>query len=141
MFFNSLKNWINTLLAVAVSALVALFVWAMGATRFSAVEGERRFYLDSPSSQAKREESLSLFDIARVRGESLSLSAKEGEEMIAALSAKVLFIEEIGETRAYYCYTPKYHGGVLIGEYLVNLQVAVTMERCVVGSPIIFGGF
>ncbi len=141
MFFRRVRNCIGTLVALLLSVGIGLCVWGMGATRFPTLEGERRFYLDSPSSQAKVKERLSLLDIARVRGESVTLSKGEGEEVIAALSARVLFIEETGGVRSYYCYTPAYEGGLRIGEHFVNLHVAVGEGRCVVGSPIIFGGF
>ncbi len=141
MFFKRVKNCINTLLSMAVALLVGLCFLGVRATRFPTLKGERTFYLDSPSSQAKAVSALSLLDAFRVRGESVLLGEEEAEEVLASLAAEVLFIEEAGGVRSYYCYSPKFYDFVQVGEYLVNLHVAVGEERCVVGSPIIFGGF
>ncbi len=141
MFFKRVKNCIHTFLAIALALFVGLCLLGTGATRFSTLQGERTFYLDSPSSQATATSSLSLLDIFRVRGESIALDEGEAEEALASLSAKVLFVEEVGGVRSYYCYSPKLFDFVQVGEHLVNLHVAVGEGRCVVGSPIIFGGF
>ncbi len=141
MFFKRVKNCINTFLAIAVALLVGLCLLGMRGTRFPTLEGARTFYLDSPSSQATAVSSLSLLDIFRVRGESVALDEGEAEEALASLSAEVLFVEEVGGVRSYYCYSPNFFDFVQVGEYLVNLHVAVGAGRCVVGSPIIFGGF
>ncbi len=143
MFFQKIKNCIRTVVALLLSLGVAICVWGIGATRFPALSGARSFYLDSPSSQAKIKSTLSLADFTRVRGESVvtSLTEEEGLAFIEAYSARVLFIEEVGGVRSYYCYTPLAQGGIRIGEYFVNLHLAAGEGYCVVGSPIIFGGF
>ncbi len=141
MFLKRLLHFFNTLFALLLSVGVVVCVWGMGASRFAFCKGERTFYLHSPSSQAKMQSSLSLLDIARVRGESVLVAEEEGLALIQSLSAEVLFVEDAGGVRSYYCYTPAYYGGLRVGEYLVNLHIAVGEGRCVVGSPIIFGGF
>ncbi len=143
MFFCRIKNALRGVAALALSFLALAGVWGMGVSRFPHIEGDRQYYLDSPSSQAKIADGLSPFDFARVEGESVSLSLNEGEALalIKSLSGEVLFIEEAAGVRSYYCYSPTLFGGIKIGEYFVNLHVAVEGERCVVGSPIIFGSF
>ncbi len=143
MFFWRIKNCIRNTLALLLSALVASGVWGAGVSRLPNVTGARCFYLDSASSQAELAQTLSLLDLARVRGESVALSLGEEEALalIAELSATVLFIEEAAGVRSYYCYTEEIYGGLSLGDYFVNLHVAVSGEGCVVGSPIIFGSF
>ncbi len=141
MFFLRIKTCLNTFLALLLAVSVGLCAWGMRATRLSSLKGERTFYLDSPSSQANIKSTLCLLDIARVRGESVCLEKGEAEEILAALNAEVLFVEEAGEVRSYYCYSKALYGGLRVGKFWVNLHIAVGEERCVVGSPIIFGGF
>ncbi len=143
MFLRRLQNCIVSVLALLSSGGVLLCVWGMGGTRFPSIEGERRFYLDSPSSQAKAKEALSLLDFARVRGESVSLQMTEVQALglIEELGGEILFTERVDGVCSYYCYAEGLAGGLVLGEYFVNLHLAVEGSRCVVGSPIIFGGF
>ncbi len=143
MFFYRLKNCITTLLALAVFLLAIFCAWGVRGTRFPTLEGQRSFYLDSPSSQAKIVESLPVWNFARVRGESVSLAMtkEEGRELIASLGGEILFEEETEGCHSYYAYAPKLYGGIWLGEYFVNLHVAVGEHGGAVGSPIIFGSF
>ncbi len=120
---------------------VLLFVWGLGSSRFRGVEGEHTFYLYSPSSQATQKKELSFWAIGSVKGESVAVKEGSAEEWIARLQAKVLFTESVGERCSYYCFTPKWSEGIYIGEYYVNVQVVEGQEGCVLGAPIIFGGF
>ncbi len=144
MFFARLKIWFCALAALAVGAASLFFVWGMNATRFPDLEGERVYYLRSASSQALMKNSLTPLDFSLLRGESVRLNGVEdgfAERLINDYGGQVLFTEETGSVRSYYCYAPELYGGVQVGEYFVNLHIAVNEKACVVGSPIIFGGF
>ncbi len=118
-----------------------LLVWACGVSRFPALEGERTFYLYSPSSQATRTHTLSVKDLGKIRGESAQVEGITAEELMKTLRAELLFVEESAGARSYYCYTDEWTDGVYVGEYYVNLQIAERADGCVVGAPMIFGGF
>ncbi len=142
MFWKRLKNCIATIVALLIAALALLFVCAIGVVSFPQTEGTRRYYLDGAYSQ-EGQAYLSLFDCARVRGQSVSCRMTEVEALafIEELGGEVLFTEEASGVRSYYCYTKAVGGGLVVGGYFVNLHVAVEGSRCVVGSPIIFGSF
>lgn len=121
-----------------------LAVWSMGATAFPQVQGERTYYLRSQSSQALIKNRLSPLDFSLMEGESVSFSYTdilEVEKLMQDFQAQVLFTENVGGTTSYYCYSPHMRSGVRLGEYFVNLHIAVRGDRCAVGSPMIFGGF
>ena len=52
-----------------------------------------------------------------------------------------MFLEKVGDVLSYYGYAQGLRDTLCLDGYAVNLHVAVTDERCVVGTPIIFGGF
>ncbi len=119
-------------------------VGALGITRFPNIEGERTFYLNSSSSQALIKEELSILDFATLKGESIRFSCKDGsiaEKIATELGGEILFTERVGEVCSYYCFTPKWSDGVRIEGRFINLHIAVGKGTCVVGTPIIFGGF
>ncbi len=120
---------------------VLLAVAALGVSRFSTLEGERVFYLFSPSAQAERAQTLSVKDLRNIRGESARVDGATARELMDRFNAEPLFIEESAGVRSYYCYTDAWTDGVRVGEYYVNLQIAERAEGCVVGAPMIFGGF
>ncbi len=138
MFVRALKS----IFAVCVCIFVCLLVWGMGATRLSALNGTRSYYLYSPSSQAKITENPSFWDLKDLQGESVSF-ASEGDIgwILQKYDGEVALIEEAGGVTSYYCYTPKWRKGVRVGGKFVNLHIAVGQGRCTVGTPIIFGGF
>ncbi len=144
MFLQRVKNFVSVAVAAAFFLFALLFLRSTQITRFDGIEGERSFYLDTPSSQAVIKTEVFLSDLGRVRGESVRFACTEDgrvEEVIRTLSAKILFVEEVEGMRVYYCFTPRFSDGVRIGEFYVNLQIAVGKGVCTVGSPLIFGGF
>lgn len=145
MFVRRLKNCITTCMAVFVFLIVLLFVQALQITRFAHLEGKRSFYLKSPSSQALVKECLLPWEFFQVKGESVVFLCEEREKTLAELmeryEATVLFKETAGDSVSYYCFTNQWTDGIEISDVFVNLQVAFNGESCVVGAPIIFGGF
>ena len=138
--------------------MIALFVigclWTTQISRFSNVEGERVFYLQSASSQGLRKENLLFCDFPNIRGESVRLilpNDTKKEEFIKKLTqeydAKILFVEEIAGVTSYYGHTTKWTDGVMINGRKINLHIAFAMDEsvekqyCVIGSPIIFDGY
>ncbi len=142
MLWQRIKYFFATALSLAIALVCAPFVWGTGATRFPALEGERTYYLYSKSSQATIKTTLSLLDCGNVKGESVRfLKTENWEKRLEELCAQVLFTEDACGVRSYYCYTPKWSDGVRLGEYFVNLHIAVRGEEVTVGAPVIFGGF
>lgn len=145
MFLLRVKNFINTLLALLLAAILMLLAKGMQASRFSSLTGERTFYLKSPSSQALIREELTLFEQFLVKGESVAFPFENREETLARImeeyDAVLLFEEFAGESVSYYLFTPKWTDGVTIGGVFVNLHVAFNGRQCAVGAPLIFGGF
>ncbi len=140
------KKFIKLSKACLVCALVGIGLKAMNATKLSALEGERTYFLDSPSSQALIKTELSLFELARVKGECVSFEYEGtmsalSEEILSKYDAELQFIEEVDGIISYYAYTPLWREGLQINGYTVNLHIALSQARCVVGTPIIFGGF
>lgn len=149
MFIHRLKIFLFTVLAVIFSLLIGCGIKVVNLSRLSSLQGDRTFFLDSASSQGLMKKQLSLVDLSRVKGESISffIDVNDGgryalsEEIIKSFNAKILFIEETAGVTSYYCYTPLWQDGLLIKGQSVNLHVAVSVDRCTVGTPIIFGGF
>ena len=141
--------------ALSVSVVFALVcfvgVYAGNFCRLSALKGARTFYLYSASSQAVQTDSVPFLSLREVLGESVrfeisALELQTDEDAFALgiggrYEAKFLFREHTGGVTSYYFYAPALYEGVAIEGRTVNLQVAVSQTRCVVGSPIIFGGF
>ncbi len=136
-------------IATAFALASCLFVRGVYASKFAQIQGKRTFYLDSPSSQALAVNGLTWKTLFRVKGESVQFAfsgdeeAKRAktEELLSRYGAEVLFVEEAGDTFSYYCYTPRFGEGVLVGGARVNLHLAISAERMALGYPIIFGGF
>ena len=153
MFFYRLKNFICVLLAVIFCLLFAVGVKAAGVTRLIGIEGKRMYFLDSASSQGLQKETLTVGELARVKGESVSTlkSTYEGgryalnedlaRDIAARYGATILFTERVGDCISYYAYTEKWQDGLSINGVKVNLHIALDCERLTVGTPIIFGGF
>ena len=126
---------------------IILLAWSVKVVKLSDIEGERVFYLESASSQGLRKTTLSVRDYAKVKGESVTftLDGKDGEtvlqEILKIYHARVLFTEEACDTRSYYCHTNEWDNEIRVGGYAVNLHIALSSERCTVGTPIIFDGF
>ena len=153
MFIYRLKNCICVALALVFSLFIAVGVKTANISRFSALEGERTFFLGSASSQALIKTELRLSDLNKVKGECVSFALEDyeggmyllSEDIASAIAeefdAKILFKETCANVTSYYCYTPRWQDTILIEGQPINLHVAVSNERCAVGAPIIFGGF
>ena len=153
MFWYSVKKCICAAVAVVFSLLLAVGIRAVNVSKFSAIEGERTFFLDSASSQALIKTELALSDLGRVKGECVSFSIHTYEggryalseeiavEIAARYGAEIQCIEECAGVTSYYAYTARWQEYMLVDGKPVNLHIAVSKEECVVGTPIIFGGF
>ncbi len=149
MFFWRLKNFLLTMTAV-VFALVVFFAVKIGnVCKLQDIEGERTFYLNSSSSQALQVQTLRLSELFSVTGESVCFAVKNSAhtsmELVKSVAehydAEILFSESVCGVSSYYAYTPAWKEFVVINGQAVNLQIAIQGSRCVVGTPIVFGGF
>lgn len=136
------------MVSIAIATILAVFLFAViylsNVCKLAAVDGAHTYYLDAPSSQALQKKSLSILDTWRVRGESVRIENADVsvvDTLLEELHANVLWVEEVDGVTSYYCYTPLWRGGVMIGKRTVNLHIAYSNNCCVLGSPIIFGGF
>ncbi len=143
MFFWRCGQFLKSAGAVLLTATMLLLVWSSSLLRFPDLQGERRFYLGSTSSQATEKDRLDIADLPLVRGESISLVGGEtlAAELMEKYGAKLLFCEETADVVSYYCYSARWTDGVVVQGQFVNLHIALSEERCVVGSPLIFGSF
>ena len=145
MLFLYCKNLIKTTLSLAIALVFVVFSRALCVSRFSKIEGERTFYLYSASSQAVIKDRLRFADLFFVKGESVEFACEGEEESLQKLldiyQAKIVFLEETDGVRSYYCATTKWSDGVFLEGEFVNLHIAFRDSRCVVGAPLIFGGF
>ena len=128
----------------------ALFVLAIGVglkcgnvDRFSAVDGEKTYYLFDASSQALQKRTLRFRDVFFVRGQSVAFenAELEIESLLQEYAAQTLVMETVGNVTSYYCYSPVFGAGVSVNGYEVNLHIAKSGTRYTLGTPIIFGGF
>jgi len=140
-----IKVFFKTVASLSLALFLLLFVRGISIARFPLEEGRREFYLRSSSSQALVKQTLSLGDLFCVKGEKVSFACENEEETLAVLlaryEAQVLFIEEAGGVRSYYCVSEKWQDGVRLNGVFINLHIAFDGERCALGLPIIFGGF
>lgn len=121
-------------------------MYAMNCVSLKKTSGERMFYLDSSSSQSLMKSGLRFYDLPRVRGESVCFAHDEKPQTLALqifqdYGGEVAFVERVGDVISYYGYARELRDSLCLNGYEVNLHVAVTDGRCVVGTPIIFGGF
>ena len=157
MFAYRLKKIIMLSTAVLTAAVCGVSLRVGMLSRFSAIEGERTFFLNSASSQGLRTEKLAFSDIGRVRGECVrfDLTEYEGgryatnensaekiaEDIARIYGAEWLIIEQAGGSVCFYGYTERFTDKVFVNGQAVNLHIAVNGTACAVGSPIIFDGF
>lgn len=152
MFKYLFKTFFTTFFATVIAVISLFCVWSVNVCRLSSLSGERVFYLHSASSQGLRKSGLALADFANVRGESVCFTLEkpaqtEGEgleiarEIAAEFGAEILKTESCGNLFSYYAYTPRWADGISVDGQTINLHVAVSGARCVVGTPIIFDGF
>ena len=81
--------------------------------------------------------------MAKVKGESCKVK-KDGfsvDEFFKERNATILFTEELDGITCYYGYSEDIKFNTIVGDKIVNLQVAVAENSVTVGSPIIFGSF
>ena len=158
IFLYKLKSFIQTLVALILVTGVLCFFWGMNVSRFSTIEGEHVFYLQSASSQGLRKEKLTLRDFPNIRGESVrfsilqqtgtqNMTEKEAEKIAETIAkeydAVILFTEEIAGIKSYYAHTFRWHDGVMLEGRKVNLHIAIHLKNGegAIGSPIIFDGY
>lgn len=133
-----------TVLCVAV---VGGLVWASNLCKLKDIEGVRTFYLYSASSQAKQVSTLRFEEVFSVKGESVRFdrNGKTESELVNEFfnkyGATLVYSETLDGVTSYYALTPNFNGGVIVNGNTVNLHVAISETECVVGTPIIFGGF
>ncbi len=149
MWRISLKRAFFTLFSVAFFTLSLWGLQALNACKLRAIEGRRVFYLKESSSNALQTEKLGIFDVFKVRGESVrfdfQITEKEKEQLLSWISeqygACMVSKEIAGDTESYYGYSPSLGNGLIIGGKKVNLHIVFAQEQVVIGTPIIFGGF
>ena len=145
MFILRLKNFITLVFALILSVFLVFALTMGGVNRFSALDGERVFYLYSPSSQAAVKESITPLELLWVRGECVTMPCENKEEKLQEIlklyNAAVIFEEEVGGTHSYYCRTQNWGRATWINGVSINLHIAFNEELCAVGTPLIFGGF
>ena len=147
MLGGRLKRFFALALAVGSAVLVLNGARALHSCKFSAFAGERTFYLYSASSQGWQTQELRVWELHKVRGESVRF-ARNGrkaqeivEEAVARYGARVVFSESVDGTVCFYAYTDRWEDALCVNGARVNLHIAVSEAECVMGSPIIFGGF
>ncbi|MBQ8295869.1 MAG: hypothetical protein IJX87_05495 [Clostridia bacterium] len=143
-----LKTYFSALLAMSACVGTLVIVYCGNVCKFSALEGERTFYLGSASSQGLQAQTLTLRDLPYVKGESVAFSVEQGvgKEALAAEIAKkydaeIVFTESVCGVTSYYACSERWQESVTLYGKKINLHIAVSEEKCVVGCPIIFGGF
>ena len=150
MWFWWLKQCFLLTLALIVCFLLGAGVKTVNTFRLSELTGTRTFYLQSKSSQALVKHELTLGDIFRIRGESVELVLESEDaknpyafacQIAQSYDAELVARESLGGSVSYYFYSPRWENGAMVAGQAVNLHIAVRGDRCVVGSPIIFGGF
>lgn len=146
--FRAVKNFIKLVVAVCVALAVCVCVKSAHITPLSALtlQGEHAYYLDATSSQALVKTQLSVWDLCRVRGESVCFTLTEEAEpfaraIVERYRGEILFIEEACGTLSYYAYVPAWGQGITLYGKRINLHIAISDSLCKVGTPIIFGGF
>ena len=129
------------LVAIAVLACIVFLYILQNSPVFE--RGERyEFYRGTSSDEIISVDSplVKLF-LSDIKGESVRYRGDRAEELIERFRAKILFMEEAADVVNYYCYSPVLKGGVTLGEYFINLHIAVGREQTAAGTPVIFGGF
>ncbi|MBQ7924643.1 MAG: YwmB family TATA-box binding protein [Clostridia bacterium] len=144
MFFWRLKRTVAATLAAILAVAVFALVRVGSVSKFATYAGIRTYYLDSASSQGLQKQTLSGLEFLRVKGESVYVADADetfAQEILREYGATVLWTETVSDVTSYYCYTPIWQDGVCINGKTVNLHIAVGETYCVIGSPIIFGGY
>ena len=142
------KRFLSTAFALCVMCACAFLFLCQNACKLNKLQGERTFYLQTSSSQARQTERLKPLDIFFVQGESVQLSLTQEEqtnalvqEILKEYNAVLVSVENACGVISYYAFSPDLYQGVVIEGEKVNLHIAVRKTEVAVGSPIIFGGF
>lgn len=148
MFFR-LFSFLKIIFTLFICAIVCVCAVAPTVTAFP-FEGQKEYYLYSPSSQSVIKSSLTLSDLPFLRGESIWLD-REGKstlecealvaELLAQYEAEVLKKEEFADGVSYYCYSEKLKKGIILDGVTVNLHLVVKENCIALGTPVIFGGY
>ena len=106
------------------------------------------FYSGNESSEAQMvtaqgfealEVKASLQDI---RGESAYfLNADCSKEILKSYEASIVFSETVSGIKNIYAYTKKIKNCIMLNGKKINIHIAVSADKTVAGSPIIFGGY
>ena len=140
------KIW-SFIVAVVSIITVGGLLWASNLCKFKEIDGMRTFYLHSSSSQAQQVSTLRFEDIFSVKGESVRFARCDEEEsalvngILEKYGATLIFSEQVDGVTSYYATTHAFSSGILLNGCKINLHVAVGKTECVVGTPMIFGGF
>ena len=143
MWFFKVLEFLKWLIALVICAVVFFAIAVLNTTAF-AFEGEKEYYLYTPSSQAQIKKEVAIFELPFLRGESVRINGASNEileETLARYGATVVKVEECSGGVSYYCYSSKLKGGLVIDGMTVNLQIAMKGKTTVLGTPIIFGGY
>ena len=140
------RTYLYTIASLSLCLLFCGGRYATNCVVLQKTAGERLFYLNSFSSQSLIKSRLRFYDLSRICGESVSFTHQTEPHSLALqifqeYGGEVVFVEKVGDVLSYYGYAQGLRDTLCLDGYAVNLHVAVTDERCVVGTPIIFGGF
>ena len=141
-----LKRVCSVVFAIVCACTVGMMLYASNVCKLKAIDGKRTFYLYSASSQASMVSTLTLDKIFSVRGESVrfplqNTGEQTAEEILSKYNARLVCTERIDGITSYYAVSESFASGIVLFGERVNLHVAVSETECVVGSPVIFGGF
>lgn len=137
-----LRNAIGTLFTLSVIACLVFLYLLINAPAFENGEGYT-FYLGKNSSALAVQTDTPAFTklSLNVYGESVQYDGDRLEELIQKYRAKLLFTEEACGVKNYYFYSPLMSSSVELAGVAVNLHIAVSEQKTVIGTPLIFGGF
>lgn len=152
MRFWSWKQSIALLSALLIACTVFVGVRAVNALPLSSLAGEHTYYTYSASSQSQIQKQLAPADFLHLQGESVQVCLADNDiqdlhayaqALCKRYKARIVCVEQTGDVISYYAYSPMLKGGVAVFGKKVNFHVAFSTDsdRCVVGSPLIFGGF
>ena len=148
--FWRIQQWFLCVVATLALGLFCALSKTVYVGKFVDVAGTRHFYLDGASSRAIMKSSLSVKDVRRVKGESVSFANENNEcadtlaeKYMQKYDASLIIKEECADVDCYYAYTGNWTEYVLVDGKAVNLHIAVSKDgkRVTLGYPIIFGGF
>ena len=74
-------------------------------------------------------------------GESLLVLGVSPKDILEELNAKIIFTENVCGGQNIYAYSNKLKNRIMLNGGVVNLQIFVSSEKTVIGTPMIFGSF